>query len=241
MENFTSVTRQKNLSTQIAEQLIAAINKRVFTVGDYLPSENKLIEIFGVSRGVIREAILMLYAKNIVEIQKGKGALLLNPTIDSLFDSYSSLVNYKCGNKGLIYTQELRMMIEPHTASLAAKNREIKDLLKLSDCLDNMEKYRKDKEKLSIYDIEFHQIISHLCGNPMFTIILEPIFHFLQTFHKETFEDLNSNQITLEYHFKIFEAIKERKSKEAFYAMKKHLAIAQKDIDRLYSKKEPVS
>ena len=232
--NFTTVTRPKNLSIQIEEQLIDAINKGVFTVGDYLPSENKLVEIFGVSRGVIREALLMLSAKNIVEIQKGKGTLLLSPSINSLLESFSSLVNYKCGNKGLKYTQEVRMMIEPHIASLAAEKWEEKDLEKLHKCIEDMEKNKDYKNKLSYYDIEFHKTISHSCGNPMFTIILEPIFHFLQTFHQETFEDLTSDQITLEFHYKIFKAIEERNRKAAFSAMSQHLSIAQKDVNKLY-------
>jgi len=234
--NFTTVTRPKNLSIQIEEQIIDAINKGVFTVGDYLPSENKLIEIFGVSRGVIREALLMLSAKNIVEIHKGKGTLLLSPSIDLLLEPFSSLVNHKCGNKGLKYTQDVRMMIEPHTAFLAAKKRKEKDIKKLSIFLEDMEKNKGNNNKLSYFDIIFHKTISQSCGNPMFPIILEPIFHFLQTFHQETFEDLNSNKMTLEYHYEIFEAIKDKKSQEAFNAMKEHLVIAQKDIERLYNK-----
>ena len=78
--NFKSVTRPKNLSSQIEEQLQNAINKGVFSVGELLPSESKLVEIFNVSRGVIREALLMLSAKWIIEIQKGKGAIVLNPS-----------------------------------------------------------------------------------------------------------------------------------------------------------------
>ncbi len=233
--NFTTVTRPKNLNIQIEAQIINSINKGVFSVGDYLPSENKLVEIFGVSRGVIREALLMLSAKNIVEIQKGKGTLILSPSINSLLDSFSQLVNYKCGNKGLKYSQDVRMMIEPHTASLAAEKREEKDLQNLEMCIENMEKYKDNKKKLSFLDIEFHQTISQSCGNPMFAIILEPIFHFLQSFHQETFEDLTSNQITLEFHHKIYKAIKEKKSRVAFDAMSEHLLIAQKDVDKLYT------
>ena len=67
---FTSVTRPKNLSSQIEEQILNAINKRLFAVGDYLPSENKLAELFKVSRGVIREALFMLSAKGIIKVTK---------------------------------------------------------------------------------------------------------------------------------------------------------------------------
>lgn len=233
--DFTSVTRPKNLSIQIEEQLLNAINKGVFALGEYLPSENKLVEIFNVSRGVIREALLMLSAKGIIEIQKGKGAKVLNPTIEQLLDPFSSLVNFKCGNKGLKYSLDVRMIIEPQIAALAAKIRTKNDLKKLTHCIENMEK-NKDNIKLFIfYDIEFHKTISHSCGNPMFSIILEPIYHFLQTYHYKTFEGLSSNPATINNHQKIFKAIEGNKSKEAFDAMNQHLNIPQKRINKLFT------
>ncbi len=233
-EGFKTVTRPKNLSFQIEKQLMDSINKGVFTVGDYLPSENQLVEIFGVSRGVIREALLMLSAKNIVEIQKGKGALIQSPSVDSLFESFSSLVNFKCGNIGLQCTQEVRMMLEPHIASLSAINRTESDIEKLKDYTQKMELEKNNKNQLSYYDIKFHKTIVRACGNPMFSLILEPIFHFLEKYHKNTFEDLTSNQITLNFHNRILSAIIKKNKNEAFNEMKQHLLYAQEDIEKLY-------
>jgi len=119
--SFKSITRPKNLSSQIEDQLFDSINKGVFAVGEFLPSESKLVEIFNVSRGVIREALLLLSAKSIIEIHKGKGAIVLNPSIELLYDPFSSLVNFKCGNKGLKCALETRIMIEPQIASITAK------------------------------------------------------------------------------------------------------------------------
>ncbi len=233
-ESFKTVTRPKNLSFQIEEQLVDAINKGVFTVGDYLPSENQLVEIFGVSRGVIREALLMLAAKNIVEIQEGKGTLILSPSVDSLFESFSSLVNFKCGNMGLQCTQEVRMMLEPHIALLSAIHRTESDIEKLREYIEKMELEKNNKDQLSYYDIKFHKTIARACGNPMFSLILEPIFHFLGKYHKNTFEDLTSNQITLEFHNRILTAIIKQDSNKALHEMKQHLLIAHKDIEKLY-------
>lgn len=227
MNKFTSITRPKNLSNQIEEQILNAINKRLFAVGDYLPSENKLVELFKVSRGVIREALFMLAAKGIIEVQKGKGAKVINPSIKPLLDPFSSLVNYKCGDKGLLYSMHVRVLIEPQIAALAAELRSEDDLKKLNDCYLNMEKNKTDSKLLTFYDIEFHKIISLSSGNPIFPIILEPIFHFMQTYHQESNEDLNSNQVTFDYHQRILDAIEQRNSDDAFKFMKEHLMIGQ--------------
>jgi len=224
---FKSITRPKNLSNQIEEQILNAINKRLFAVGDYLPSENKLVELFKVSRGVIREALFMLSAKGIIEVKKGKGARVINPSIKPLLDPFSSLVNYKCGDKGLIYSMHVRVLIEPQITALAAESRSEKDIIKLNDCYLNMEKNKNDRKLLTFYDIEFHKMVSRSSGNPIFPIILEPIFHFMQTYHQESNEDLNADQITFDYHKKILYAIEQKNSAEAFRYMKEHLEVGQ--------------
>lgn len=231
---FVAVKRPKNLSNQVAEQLIDSINKGVFTNGDYLPSENKLAEIFSVSRGVIREALLMLSAKGIIDIQKGKGALILHPSIDPILDPFALLVNYKCGDDGLKYTQQARVLIEPQIASVAAAFRQEKDIDNLKRCIENMRKHENDQKLLSFYDIEFHKQIALSCGNPIFSIIMEPIFHFLQTYHQEMFVNVGPREMenTFIEHEEILKAIEEKNSKAASNVMKKHFTSASKSMGK---------
>ncbi|WP_026810568.1 FadR/GntR family transcriptional regulator [Arenibacter latericius] len=227
-ENFKSVTRVKNLSGQIEEQLIIAINKGVYSSGELLPSENKLTEIFDVSRGVVREALLMLSAKGIIEIKKGKGAVVLTPSVKSLFEPLTALINYKCGNRGFESSQQVRKSIEPFIAGLAAENRTAKDLKHMQQCIDNMEKYSNNKEKLTFYDVEFHKSISQASGNPMFLIIMEPIYNFIRTYHFSEFESTSTYSVTREFHNMIFNAIKSGDKEKACNAMLSHLEVGEK-------------
>ena len=235
--NFQTVIRPRKLSEQVEKQLLTSINKSVFSPGEYLPGEHKLAELFQVSRGVIREALLMLSAKGIIEMQKGKGAIVLQPKIDNFFDIFSVMVNYKCGNQSLKHIQAVRTVIEPPIAALSAKFRNKKDISALATCAENMEKHNKDKTLLAQCDIEFHRIITNSCNNPMFPIVLDPIYHVMKTYQKETFEDAASNKETMKYHKQIFTAVKDKDSEGAFNAMKEHLIVAEKDIVKLYSKK----
>lgn len=226
--SFTSVTRPKNLSSQIEEQILVAINRNVFAVDDYLPSENKLVKIFNVSRGVIREALLMLSAKGVVEIQKGKGAKVLNPSMDLILDPFSSLVNFKCGNHGFESSMNVRILIEPHVTKLAAENRTDEDLKKLHQIMAKMEEYVDDRKQINMYDVNFHKAISVACGNPMFSVILEPIFHFLRTYHRESLIGTVPNEITIDFHHKILSAVEAKNGKEASQAMYEHLTFGTK-------------
>lgn len=202
-----------------------------------MPGEHKLAEMFQVSRGVIREALLMLSAKRIIEMQKGKGAVILQPKIDGFFDMFSVMANYKCGNQSLKHIQAVRTIIEPPIAALSAEFRSEKDISALEVCLENMDEQKEDKGLLAQSDIEFHKIITNSCNNPMFPIVLDPIYHVMKTYQKETFEDATSNKETLKYHKRIFSAIEQKDKDSAFTAMKEHLLIAEKDIIKLYSKK----
>ena len=58
------------LSEQVESQLFEAIQKNVFVDGDYLPSENELTKIFGVSRSVIREALLRLSVRLLGKLER---------------------------------------------------------------------------------------------------------------------------------------------------------------------------
>ncbi len=232
-KEFSPIKRPKKLSYQIEEQILNAIRQKVFGVGDLLPAENKLTEIFNVSRGVIREALQMLSTKGLIEIQKGKGAIVLNPSIEAILDPFSSFIDYKCGNKGLICSLGARINIEPQVAALAAQNRTNRDIEKLKGFYENMEKNKKDIETLHFYDIEFHNAISIASGNPLFAIILEPIYHFQQTYYKEALNIFHQDHETFDYHLKILDAIKEKDSKSAAQFMKEHLSIALKYIESL--------
>ncbi len=235
-KSFTSVKRPEKLSVQIERQLLNAINKGVFAAGELLPSENKLVDIFKVSRGVIRESLLLLSAKGIIDIRKGKGAIVRKPSIEPLLDSFSSLLNHKCGNNGIKNALEARIVIEPQVASLAAELRSEEDLAKMRGSLDNMKDNIDDRKRYSYHDIEFHRTISRSCGNPMFSIILYPIFHFLQTYHQKTIVNLSSNEKTMSYHRRIFTAIENKNSREAFEAMKQHLTEGLVDFNNYLKK-----
>lgn len=237
--NFSlqNVERPLKLSQQVEAQIRDAVEKKVFREGEKLPNENELCKIFGVSRNVIREALLILSAKGLITLRKGKRAVVREPTITNVLDSFSQLVNYKCGNKGLDYTLVVRKMIEPSVASLCAQNRSMEDIQELERCLKLMRTTKDDMVKISQWDIQFHNAIAKSCDNPLIPIVLEPIFHVLSKFHPPIFYDEEVVQNTITFHEKILNAISAQKGNEAFEAMEQHLNMAEKHNLRLYSTK----
>ena len=91
------------------------IEKR-FTAGDKLPNENELSAELNVSRTTLREAIRILVAYNILEIQRGKGTFVSQAAFEK--EPYlGRLSDIKVNAKDLY---EIRLIFEPEAAYLAA-------------------------------------------------------------------------------------------------------------------------
>lgn len=225
------------LSEQVESQLFEAIQKNVFVDGDYLPSENELTKIFGVSRSVIREALLRLSVRGIIKVKKGKGAQVLKPSIDHVLDPFSRLVNYRCGDEGLIYIIKVRQIIEPPVAGLAAEHRSDMELARLAECVSEQKRPTENGIKISEWDIEFHQTLARASGNPVIPIILRPLYDVLEKFHFPVFIDEPIIERTIKSHERILEAVQKKDANAARQAMVAHLTGGEENARNLLKKK----
>ena len=122
-------SERKLLSEKVANQIIDMITiEKRFSPGDKLPNENLLAAELGISRTPLREAIKYLTARNILEIKRGKGTFVTkNPSLSEDF-GMETLENMIIKLKDLY---EIRLMIEPQIAYLAAKRATNEELEKI--------------------------------------------------------------------------------------------------------------
>src|SRR5437764_121911 len=71
------VAKRRSASAQIADQLVSALREDRIAMGDRLPSERELAELFGVSRPTVREAVAALELAGVVESQTGRGTVVV--------------------------------------------------------------------------------------------------------------------------------------------------------------------
>src|SRR3984957_5839611 len=69
------------LYAQVEAVLAADIASGTLIPGSQLPTENNLIERFGVSRPTVRKAVQNLISRGLVEILRGKGTFVARPKI----------------------------------------------------------------------------------------------------------------------------------------------------------------
>lgn len=139
--------------------------------GDRLPSEGELCERLGVSRGSLREAIRTLAALGVLETRHGSGSYVSELRAADLIGSLSLTVGL-LPMAGVLELTELRRVLEPHAAALAAARIDEDTVAALDAVLTEIES-TTDFEAQSRLDHEFHMAISSVAGNEALTSLID--------------------------------------------------------------------
>lgn len=163
MNSFKPV-RQLRASTEVGQQLKEAIFDGRYKAGDKLPSERELIDLFMVSRTVVREAVKILEASGLVEIRQGAmgGAFVKHLTFERLSDACQDLL--LMGKMSLPEIVQARILFEPQIARLAAMNctQELAEKLLAANQHENDTLRYPETVYLRS---RVHYLLAEMCGN----------------------------------------------------------------------------
>lgn len=237
-ELFTSVADKEPLSKKIAAQIENAILNKEIAVGEKLPSENELCNQFNVSRTSIREAIKILITQGIVEVQKGKGIFVKNPSSENVTEWILKFYKYRLNGA---YARDLihaRQAIEPDIAYYAALNRTDKDLATLERDLELFDNSKNDSVLNTKYDMAFHVDLAKASKNNLFIFMVKPLHQLIPPLKFDVISTINNAyEVTQEWHEKIMDAVRQKDAVGAKKAMKKHLEFAEEHINIILNRK----
>jgi GntR family transcriptional repressor for pyruvate dehydrogenase complex len=215
---FQNVQTEK-LSQKISRQLLQSIVDGYYLPGSLLPSERDLAVAFGVSRVVVREGLNSLINKGILSVRQGRGATV-NPVKDwNTLDPEVFMLLY--GDQAFEKLIQLRRIIEPELASLAAQNitdEELEELRAFSDLPDS-----DTSEEHVERDTTFHLIIARATHNPVLLVVLSSVSDILRESRRRTFAVPNEMVKARNWHHVIYDAIASRDPEAARQAMLAHL------------------
>jgi DNA-binding FadR family transcriptional regulator len=142
------------------------IAREIIPAGAVLPPEHELASRFGVGRGVVREAIKTLSGKGLVSVGPRHGTRVLPRRDWSLLDR--DVLNWLVGEdkpdrKLLLAVQEVRLIIEPAAAALAAARATAKERQRIHAALAAMEASH-DQATQTAADKAFHLAIRRACS-----------------------------------------------------------------------------
>ena len=218
------------LSTQAAQQIIDMINTGDLKEGERLPSEREFCERLGVSRTVVREAIKLLKASGFVRVRLGIGTFIAESSMNILEVpmSFSS----ETAQKKISDLQDVREVIEPTIAALAAKNAKVESILKMEQSINEMERQKFNSYPYIQADNNFHIALAEACNNSVFQLLVNSIVDLLQESRKLAVSSPGAAERANYYHKRILNAIKSKDSQEAFNAMDEHMKQTKDDIEK---------
>lgn len=209
---FERVSRRSAADT-VREQLVLLIESGKLKVESRLPSENDLAQSFGVSRPVIREALVSLQALGLTTSRVGKGTYVVSSRATSplLLGRYSAS-----------HLNEVRRFLEVPAARLAAERRSGEDVGRLAEILAAMED-SDDASQRKKYDASFHLAIAQAAGNPLFTKLIEDLRSILEEHSAAASHVPHRRRGATTEHRAIYDAIVRRDAESAGAAMIAHL------------------
>ena len=219
--------KKKTLSAQVADELRARIESGMYAPGDKLPTEPVLVEKFGFSRTVIREAIATLRADGLLESRQGAGVFVLGPRQSPetlmLFTHATDKIS------DIIEELELRIGIEVEAAGLAAARSSPAQEAAIQAELDRFGELMAAGQSTDDADFRFHMAIAAATNNGRFKAFLEHIGR--RMIPRVKFRTVmggvdplpNRDHIILAEHAEIAEAIFASDVDRARDAMRRHL------------------
>ncbi len=151
--------------------------------GDPLPTEDELSGELDVSRTVLREAIKVLAAKRLVESRPKTGTRVQPRSEWNLLDPDVLAWQLEAGPdpRFLEDTLELRRLIEPKAARLAAERATDEEIAALQKAYDEMERAGGNFEAFKEPDLRFHTLILEACHNELLEHMASIIGSILRT------------------------------------------------------------
>lgn len=187
--------------------------------GEMLPSENTFCNALGVSRNTVRSALNRIMALGIIEARQGCGYQVRNLNTGMYLNSL--LPTMLIHSKDLVSITEFRIAIESEAAGLAALRADDDDIERMRVACEMAQKSLQD-DIFAQYDMAFHRAVAEATRNPLFIKVAEMI-ETMYTVWLMGFQRSYGKDMSHEYHYKIYHAIKSRDSEAAYRHMHAHL------------------
>lgn len=216
------------LAEQIADSLLEDISMKGLKPGERLGTEMEMSEQLQVSRGTVREAIKILVSQNILEVRQGSGTFISDGK-----RNVGDPLGLKRIPEQFRLTWDLhqiRMLLEPEIAYMAALNITDEQLKELEKICEEMERLSQLKQQRDHVDVEFHIYLAKTCGNlvipKLIPIIRQGVELFIKYTHREAEPETEAK------HRDILEALKAHNPMWAKDMMLMHLTYNGQELRR---------
>ena len=233
--SLSRIEKSPDIPTLVMNQIVDLISQGKLKIGDKLPSEQEMTELFGISRISLREAMKLLEAKGYIESRDRKGKYVRSLT-DNMKSSIEDLI--AIDHDKIWELLAVRRLIDSEAAYLAAKNvtkEQKKRFLKLIDRIGDIgaDSVLTSKEGGVLYS-KFFDILAETTKNTIFVHLRETIAHVLTGAFPYSRKKLStvsrSSKSIVNQLLKIYDAIDRKDADAAKAATIEHIDYLEKSL-----------
>jgi DNA-binding FadR family transcriptional regulator len=224
---LTPRIRRRKLHHEVADRLLSEIRAGNHPPGSLLPSERALMEMFGIGRPAIREALQGLERMRVISIRHGEGARVQTLSAESVISQIAEIAHFLISSapQMLEHLKRARLAFEVALARDAAMLATDADIERLRCALEAQA--AANAADFSRVDTAFHLVMATISRNPIYLGLSEAMFDLLQRFFLNRNPTIAARRKTLDEHREIFERIAARDAEGAARAMNAHLQRVQ--------------
>lgn len=227
---------RESLAQRVARELGTAILRGRHPPGTVLPNEESLCAAYRVGRNVLREAVKTLVGKGLLATQRRAGTIVLPRAHWDLLDLDVLLwmVSDPALRESLLdEITQLRLMLEPEVAALAAQHARDDQITALDLAYARMERERFDEKRAIEADIAFHELLFAATGSSLVQSLLRAFVILLRANFELAIQAEGGFIRNLEQHRWIVEALRARDPERARLAMRSLLMANAGDLARM--------
>ncbi len=214
----------ETIVTQVQDLIVRGDLKN----GDRLPPERDLVAAFGVSRASVREGICVLESLGLVESRAGSGTYVTTASVENLIQPLALTILQEQDSIREIF--EVRRLIEPHLAALAAERATEDERQELRAIVERHGEILDRGETGAEADGEFHLAIARAARNAVFLRLIFGVHDLLRKSRDPRFQTGGRPKQSLNGHLEVLTAIERGDSEGARGAMNAHLATVEEFV-----------
>lgn len=228
--------------TRIHEEVFSQIHELIkqgrFKAGDQLPSERELAETFKVSRTSVREALRALESQGLVVSRTGAGNFVADLPVEALVGALARLLIDE--KRALADVFEMRKLIEPHIAALAAERATRDDIAQLKRIVAKQAAAVSRGETGVEADAELHFAIGRATRNQALQKLVSGLMEMLSRSREESLQTDERRESSIGAHRRIIAAIEKHDKARARAEMLRHIQEVEDNVlsSRRSEKKE---
>ena len=220
--------KKTRIYEEVVSQIHALIRDGRFKAGDQLPAERELAETFKVSRTSVREALRALESQGLIVSRTGTGNFVADLPIESLVGPLARLLIDE--KKALADVFEMRKLIEPHIAALAAERATRNDIAQLKRIIAKQTEAVGRGETGVEADAELHFCIGRATRNQALQKLVSGLMEMLSRSREESLQTDERRESSIDAHRRIIAAIEKHDQTRARSEMLRHIEQVEESV-----------